>query len=118
MKRWIHVWLAIAALAPALAEVERSLGGATPVRMVERRAPLDRGPCDLHPFGGLLDGAGLAQCIRAVLGDPVGLVAMRRAALTAARPEAGDIIAERVLGLPGDIRVDRTAAFSDIPSGR
>jgi alkylation response protein AidB-like acyl-CoA dehydrogenase len=28
-----------------------------------------------------------------------------------------NIIAERVLGLPGDIRVDRDVAFSDIPSG-
>ena len=29
-----------------------------------------------------------------------------------------NIIAERVLGLPGDIRVDRDTAFSDIPTGR
>jgi alkylation response protein AidB-like acyl-CoA dehydrogenase len=29
-----------------------------------------------------------------------------------------NIIAERVLGLPGDIRVDRDAPFSEIPSGR
>ena len=28
-----------------------------------------------------------------------------------------NIIAERVLGLPGDIRVDRDVAFKDIPSG-
>jgi alkylation response protein AidB-like acyl-CoA dehydrogenase len=29
-----------------------------------------------------------------------------------------NIIAERVLGLPGDIRVDRDQAFNEIPSGR
>jgi len=29
-----------------------------------------------------------------------------------------NIIAERVLGLPGDIRVDRDVAYKDIPSGR
>jgi alkylation response protein AidB-like acyl-CoA dehydrogenase len=29
-----------------------------------------------------------------------------------------NIIAERVLGLPGDIRVDKTVAFRDIPHGR
>jgi hypothetical protein len=29
-----------------------------------------------------------------------------------------NIIAERVLGLPGDIRVDRSAPFNEIPSGR
>jgi alkylation response protein AidB-like acyl-CoA dehydrogenase len=29
-----------------------------------------------------------------------------------------NIIAERVLGLPGDIRVDRDRAFNEIPSGR
>ena len=29
-----------------------------------------------------------------------------------------NILAERVLGLPGDIRLDRDVAFSDIPSGR
>ena len=28
-----------------------------------------------------------------------------------------NIIAERVLGLPGDIRVDRSVAFTDIPTG-
>jgi hypothetical protein len=28
-----------------------------------------------------------------------------------------NIIAERVLGLPGDIRVDRDRAFKDVPSG-
>jgi len=28
-----------------------------------------------------------------------------------------NIIAERVLGLPGDIRVDRDVAFADIPTG-
>ena len=28
-----------------------------------------------------------------------------------------NIIAERVLGLPGDIRVDRDVAFKDIPRG-
>ena len=29
-----------------------------------------------------------------------------------------NIIAERVLGLPGDIRVDKTVPFREIPSGR
>ena len=29
-----------------------------------------------------------------------------------------NIIAERVLGLPGDVRVDKDKAFSDLPSGR
>jgi hypothetical protein len=29
-----------------------------------------------------------------------------------------NIIAERVLGLPGDIRVDRDKAFNEIPTGR
>jgi len=29
-----------------------------------------------------------------------------------------NIIAERVLGLPGDIRVDRDSAFNEIPTGR
>jgi acyl-CoA dehydrogenase len=29
-----------------------------------------------------------------------------------------NIIAERVLGLPGDIRADKGMAFSDIPTGR
>ena len=29
-----------------------------------------------------------------------------------------NIIAERVLGLPGDIRIDKAAAFKDLPSGR
>ena len=29
-----------------------------------------------------------------------------------------NIIAERVLGLPGDVRVDKTVAFRDIPNGR
>lgn len=28
-----------------------------------------------------------------------------------------NIIAERVLGLPGDIRVDRDTPYSDIPAG-
>ena len=28
-----------------------------------------------------------------------------------------NIIAERLLGLPGDIRVDRDVPFSEIPSG-
>ena len=28
-----------------------------------------------------------------------------------------NIIAERVLGLPGDIRVDRDKAFTEVPSG-
>jgi alkylation response protein AidB-like acyl-CoA dehydrogenase len=29
-----------------------------------------------------------------------------------------NIIAERVLGLPGDVRVDKDVAFKDVPSGR
>ena len=29
-----------------------------------------------------------------------------------------NIIAERVLGLPGEIRVDKDAAFKDLPVGR
>ena len=29
-----------------------------------------------------------------------------------------NIIAERVLGLPGDIRVDKGVAFKDLPTGR
>ena len=29
-----------------------------------------------------------------------------------------NIIAERVLGLPGDVRLDKNVAFKDIPSGR
>ena len=29
-----------------------------------------------------------------------------------------NIIAERVLGLPGDIRVDKDVAFKDAPTGR
>jgi hypothetical protein len=29
-----------------------------------------------------------------------------------------NIIAERVLGLPGDIRVDKDVAFKDLPTGR
>ena len=29
-----------------------------------------------------------------------------------------NIIAERVLGLPGDIRVDKDVAFKDMPTGR
>ncbi|HEX2464987.1 MAG TPA: acyl-CoA dehydrogenase, partial [Thermoanaerobaculia bacterium] len=29
-----------------------------------------------------------------------------------------NIIAERVLGLPGDIRVDRDSPFNEIPTGR
>ena len=29
-----------------------------------------------------------------------------------------NIIAERVLGLPADIRVDKTVAFKDLPSNR
>ena len=29
-----------------------------------------------------------------------------------------NIIAERVLGLPGDIRVDRDRPFNEIPAGR
>jgi alkylation response protein AidB-like acyl-CoA dehydrogenase len=29
-----------------------------------------------------------------------------------------NIIAERVLGLPGDIRVDKDVAFKDMPRGR
>jgi alkylation response protein AidB-like acyl-CoA dehydrogenase len=29
-----------------------------------------------------------------------------------------NVIAERVLGLPGDVRVDRDVAFSEVPSGR
>jgi alkylation response protein AidB-like acyl-CoA dehydrogenase len=29
-----------------------------------------------------------------------------------------NIIAERVLGLPGDIRVDKHVAFKDLPTGR
>ena len=29
-----------------------------------------------------------------------------------------NIIAERVLGLPGDIRVDRDMPFNEIPTGR
>ena len=29
-----------------------------------------------------------------------------------------NIIAERVLGLPGDIRVDKDVAFKDVPTGR
>ncbi len=29
-----------------------------------------------------------------------------------------NIIAERVLGLPGDIRVDRDVSFKDIPGAR
>jgi len=29
-----------------------------------------------------------------------------------------NIIAERVLGLPGDIRVDKTVPFREIPHGR
>jgi hypothetical protein len=29
-----------------------------------------------------------------------------------------NIIAERVLGLPGDIRVDRDVAYKEIPGGR
>jgi alkylation response protein AidB-like acyl-CoA dehydrogenase len=29
-----------------------------------------------------------------------------------------NIIAERILGLPGDVRVDKDVAFKDLPSGR
>jgi hypothetical protein len=29
-----------------------------------------------------------------------------------------NIIAERVLGLPGDVRVDKNVPFRDIPRGR
>ena len=29
-----------------------------------------------------------------------------------------NIIAERVLGLPGDVRVDKDQAFKDMPTGR
>jgi hypothetical protein len=29
-----------------------------------------------------------------------------------------NIIAERVLGLPGDIRLDKDVAFKDVPTGR
>ena len=29
-----------------------------------------------------------------------------------------NIIAERVLGLPGDVRVDKDVAFNQLPSGR
>jgi alkylation response protein AidB-like acyl-CoA dehydrogenase len=29
-----------------------------------------------------------------------------------------NIVAERVLGLPGEIRIDKDSAFSDIPTGR
>ena len=29
-----------------------------------------------------------------------------------------EIIAERVLGLPGDVRVDKDVAFKDMPTGR
>ena len=29
-----------------------------------------------------------------------------------------NIIAERVLGLPGDVRVDKDVAFKDMPTGR
>jgi alkylation response protein AidB-like acyl-CoA dehydrogenase len=29
-----------------------------------------------------------------------------------------NIIAERVLGLPGDVRVDKDVAFKDLPTGR
>jgi hypothetical protein len=29
-----------------------------------------------------------------------------------------NIIAERVLGLPGDVRVDKDIAFRDLPGGR
>ena len=34
------------------------------------------------------------------------------------RDPASNIIAERVLGLPQDVRVDKDVAFKDIPTGR
>ena len=46
-----------------------------------------------------LDGARLAQCVTTLLGSPDRLQAMRRAALAAARPDAAEVIAERVLAL-------------------
>jgi UDP-N-acetylglucosamine--N-acetylmuramyl-(pentapeptide) pyrophosphoryl-undecaprenol N-acetylglucosamine transferase len=46
-----------------------------------------------------LSGAGLAGRVTSLLGDASRLQSMRRAARAAARPDAADVIAERVLGL-------------------
>jgi alkylation response protein AidB-like acyl-CoA dehydrogenase len=69
---------------------------------------------DLQELGGVLagddaDGDGLFQ---------LGYLSAPGSRIAAGTDEIlRNIIAERVLGLPGDIRVDRDRAFSDIPTG-
>ena len=69
---------------------------------------------DLQEFAGILTGDGTSE--------EEGLFQMGYLSAPGSRIAAGtdeilrNILAERVLGLPGDIRVDRDRPFSEVPS--
>ncbi len=72
---------------------------------------------DLMGMAGLVMDDDLAEALRDV---PAGAAVARRAL---ASPAASDeilrnIIAERVIGLPADIRVDKNRPFNQVPTGR
>jgi alkylation response protein AidB-like acyl-CoA dehydrogenase len=71
---------------------------------------------DLQGHFGLLDGAGEALCNGAFQHRFLWAPGLRLGGGTDEIMK--NIIAERVLGLPADIRVDKNVPFRDIPHGR
>ncbi|MDX1383613.1 MAG: acyl-CoA dehydrogenase family protein, partial [Thermoanaerobaculia bacterium] len=76
--------------------------------MAAQRQEVSSFGADLQEMAGVLAG-GVFQ--RGYLASPGGRIAAGTDEILR------NIIAERVLGLPGDIRVDRDVAFTDIPTG-
>jgi alkylation response protein AidB-like acyl-CoA dehydrogenase len=72
--------------------------------------------CDLMDMGGILMGA--SDTLDDALYQQAYLYAPGLRIAGGSDEILRNVIAERVLGLPGDIRIDRDRPFKDVPTGK